>query len=46
MSLAVLQVNRDPVAAELQRMRQQMGLMQAELQCARAGGNVAEDVQV
>lgn len=40
------QVNRDPLAAEMQRMRQQLELMQAELLCARAGGPSNTEVQV
>jgi len=39
------QVNRDPLAAEMQRMRQQLELMQAELLCARAGGPSSTEVQ-
>ncbi|KAI5060275.1 hypothetical protein GOP47_0024695 [Adiantum capillus-veneris] len=38
-------VNRDPIAAELQRMRQQLELLQAELVCARAVGSTALDTQ-
>ncbi|KAL2652560.1 hypothetical protein R1flu_020688 [Riccia fluitans] len=38
-------VNRDPMAAEMQRMRQQLELMQAELLCARAG-SAPEEVQL
>ena len=34
------------MAAEMQRMRQQLELMQAELICARAGGPSNADVQV
>jgi len=40
------QVNRDPLAAEMLRMRQQLELMQAELLCARAGGPSNTEVQV
>ncbi|XP_024400613.1 kinesin-like protein KIN-4C isoform X1 [Physcomitrium patens] len=39
-------VNRDPLAAEMQRMRQQLELMQAELLCARAGGPSNTEVQM
>lgn len=42
----VFQVNRDPMAAEMQRMRHQLELMQAELICARGGGPSSADVQV
>lgn len=42
----VLQVNRDPMAAEMQRMRHQLEVMQAELICARGGGPSSADVQV
>ncbi|MCO5581252.1 hypothetical protein L7F22_035130 [Adiantum nelumboides] len=38
-------VNRDPIAAEMQRMRQQLELLQAELVCARAVGSTALDTQ-
>lgn len=34
------------MAAEMQRMRQQLELMQAELICARAGGPSSADVLV
>lgn len=40
------QVNRDPMAAEMQRMRQQLELMQAELVCARGGGPSSAENQV
>ena len=43
---STLQVNRDPIAAEMQRMRQQIELLQAELVCARADGNSTLDCQV
>ena len=43
---STLQVNRDPIAAEMQRMRQQIELLQAELVCARADGNSTLDSQV
>ena len=39
-------MNRDPLAAEMLRMRQQLELMQAELLCARAGGPSNTEVQV
>ncbi|KAG0626408.1 hypothetical protein M758_2G123600 [Ceratodon purpureus] len=39
-------VNRDPLAAEMLRMRQQLELMQAELLCARAGGPSNAEVQM
>jgi hypothetical protein len=39
-------VNRDPMAAEMQQMRQQLELMQAELLCVRAGGPSSTEVQV
>eukprot|EP00250_Pteridium_aquilinum_P007538 c17227_g1_i1 orf=339-4568(+) len=35
-------INRDPMAAEMQRMRQQVDLLQAELLCIRAGGSFEE----
>ncbi|CAM6127040.1 unnamed protein product [Calypogeia fissa] len=38
-------INRDPMAAEMSRMRQQLELMQAELLCARAG-SAPEEVQL
>ncbi|KAH7443972.1 hypothetical protein KP509_02G058600 [Ceratopteris richardii] len=38
-------VNRDPVAAEMQRLRQQLELLQTELMCARAVGSTALDTQ-
>jgi len=41
-----MQVNRDPLAAEMQRMRHQLEVMQAELICARGGGPSTSDVQV
>ncbi len=43
---SLVQVNRDPMAAEMQQMRQQLELMQAELLCARAGGPSSTEVQV
>eukprot|EP00250_Pteridium_aquilinum_P009656 c18833_g1_i1 orf=575-3943(-) len=39
-------VNRDPVMAEMQRMRQQLELLQAELLCFRAGGGGLEDTHM
>ncbi|KAL4179730.1 hypothetical protein AMTRI_Chr13g121520 [Amborella trichopoda] len=36
-------VNRDPVSSEMQRMRQQLEYLQAELICARGGGGVSPD---
>jgi kinesin family protein 4/21/27 len=39
-------VNRDPLAAEMQRMRQQLELMQAELLYARAGAPSNTEVQM
>ncbi|KAJ7517209.1 hypothetical protein O6H91_21G014700 [Diphasiastrum complanatum] len=39
-------VNRDPIGAEMQRMRQQLELLQAELLCVRATGCPSEDIQV
>lgn len=41
-----MQVNRDPMAAEMQRMRHQLEVMQAELICARGGGPSTADIQV
>nr|AMS24212.1 kinesin 4-Ic protein [Marsilea vestita] len=38
-------VNRDPMAAEMQKMRQQVELLQAELLCIREGGSF-EEIQV
>lgn len=46
MLVIILQVNRDPIAAEMQRMRQQLELLQGELVCARAVGSLALDTQV
>lgn len=40
------QVNRDPLTAEMQRLRQQLELAQVELICARAGGPSNSDMQV
>uniref|UniRef100_A0A7I4F3J3 Kinesin-like protein n=1 Tax=Physcomitrium patens TaxID=3218 RepID=A0A7I4F3J3_PHYPA len=37
--------NRDPLAAEMQRMKQQIELMQAEILCARAGGPSNNELQ-
>ena len=39
------QVNRDPMAAEMQRMRHQVELLQAELLCIREGSSI-EEMQV
>ncbi|XP_043714272.1 kinesin-like protein KIN-4A isoform X2 [Telopea speciosissima] len=39
-------VNRDPVSSEMQRMRQQLEYLQAELHCARGGGASSDEVQV
>ncbi|KAG0589833.1 hypothetical protein KC19_1G052000 [Ceratodon purpureus] len=39
-------VNRDPMAAEMQRMKHQLEVMQAELICARGGGPTSADVQM
>ncbi|CAL9761234.1 unnamed protein product [Musa acuminata subsp. burmannicoides] len=39
-------INRDPVAAEMQRMRSQLEQLQAELQFCRGGGAPFEDLQV
>ena len=39
------QVNRDPMAAEMRHMRQQVELLQAELLCIREGGSF-EEIQV
>ena len=39
------QVNRDPMAAEMQRMRHQVELLQAELLCIREG-SLFEEMQV
>ena len=41
-----IQVNRDPMAAEMQRLRHQLEVMQAELICARSGGPSLADIQV
>eukprot|EP00268_Persea_americana_P049671 TRINITY_DN5337_c2_g1_i2.p1 TRINITY_DN5337_c2_g1~~TRINITY_DN5337_c2_g1_i2.p1 ORF type:complete len:933 (-),score=237.96 TRINITY_DN5337_c2_g1_i2:2230-5028(-) len=38
-------VNRDPVSNEMQRMRQQLEYLQAELLCAR-GGAASDEIQV
>eukprot|EP00850_Spirogloea_muscicola_P022203 SM000282S10606 [mRNA] locus=s282:44313:52164:- [translate_table: standard] len=37
-------VNRDPAAAELHRLRQQLQMMQAELMCSRAAGSSQHEV--
>ncbi|URE33587.1 CXC [Musa troglodytarum] len=39
-------INRDPVAAEMQRMRSQLEQLQAELQFCRGGGAPFEELQV
>lgn len=39
-------INRDPMAAEMQRLRQQLEMAHVELICARAGGPSASDVQI
>ncbi|CAK9197643.1 unnamed protein product [Sphagnum troendelagicum] len=39
-------VNRDPMAAEMQHIRQQLEIAQAELMCARAGGPSSADIQM
>ncbi|XP_043708204.1 kinesin-like protein KIN-4A isoform X2 [Telopea speciosissima] len=39
-------VNRDPVSGEMQRMRQRLEYLQAELLCARGGGASSDEVQV
>ncbi|KAK9109273.1 hypothetical protein Sjap_017333 [Stephania japonica] len=39
-------VNRDPISSEMQRMRQQLECLQAELLCARGGGASSDEVQV
>ncbi|KAI5057754.1 hypothetical protein GOP47_0027769 [Adiantum capillus-veneris] len=39
-------VNRDPMVAEMQRLRQQLELLQAELLCFRAGGGSPEDTHM
>ena len=41
----VLQVNRDLISNEMQKMRQQLMNLQAEL-CARGGGAQSDEVQV
>ncbi|MCO5550274.1 hypothetical protein L7F22_003755 [Adiantum nelumboides] len=35
-------VNRDPMAAEMQRMRQQLEVLQAQIQCMNEGGSFEE----
>jgi hypothetical protein len=40
-----LQVNRDLISNEMQKMRQQLKYLQAEL-CARGGGAPSDEVQV
>ncbi|KAH7373068.1 hypothetical protein KP509_17G035400 [Ceratopteris richardii] len=39
-------VNRDPMVAEMQRLRQQLESLQAELLCFRAGGSSLDDVHI
>eukprot|EP01018_Ginkgo_biloba_P022477 Gb_12250 [translate_table: standard] len=39
-------VNRDPMATEMQRMRQQLEYLQAELLCARSGSVSSNEVQL
>ncbi|OVA15880.1 Kinesin [Macleaya cordata] len=39
-------VNRDPISNEMQKMRQQLEYLQAELLCARGGGAASDEVQV
>ncbi|KAG0584179.1 hypothetical protein KC19_3G191000 [Ceratodon purpureus] len=39
-------VNRDPMVAEMQRLRQQLEMAHVELICARAGGPSSSDVQM
>jgi kinesin family protein 4/21/27 len=39
-------INRDPAVAEMQRMRNQLDYLQAELLCYRAGGVSSDEVQV
>ncbi|KAK9112692.1 hypothetical protein Scep_020211 [Stephania cephalantha] len=39
-------VNRDPISSEMQRMRQQLECLQAELLCARGAGASSDEVQV
>ncbi|KAH7302524.1 hypothetical protein KP509_23G076300 [Ceratopteris richardii] len=39
-------VNRDPMVAEMQRLRQQLESLQAELLCFRAGGSSPDDVHI
>uniref|UniRef100_A0A1D1ZCR1 Chromosome-associated kinesin KIF4 n=2 Tax=Anthurium amnicola TaxID=1678845 RepID=A0A1D1ZCR1_9ARAE len=39
-------VNRDPLSSEMQRMRQQLEYLQAELLCARGGGSSSDEIQV
>lgn len=39
-------INRDPVTAEMQRMRSQLEHLQAELLFCRSGGSALEELQV
>ena len=45
-TLLILQINRDPVAAEMQRMRSQLEQLQSELLFCRGGGAPLEELQV
>ncbi|XP_038984123.1 kinesin-like protein KIN-4A isoform X2 [Phoenix dactylifera] len=38
-------VNRNPISNEMQRMRQQIEYLQAELLCARGGGAASDEIQ-
>ncbi|XP_010928361.1 kinesin-like protein KIN-4A isoform X2 [Elaeis guineensis] len=38
-------VNRNPISDEMQRMRQQIECLQAELLCARGGGTASDEIQ-
>ncbi|KAG1363947.1 kinesin-like protein KIN-4A [Cocos nucifera] len=38
-------VNRNPISDEMQRMRQQIEYLQAELLCARGGGTASDEIQ-
>lgn len=44
-ALYLIQVNRDLVSNEMQKMRQQLEYLQAEL-CARRGGTSSDEMQV
>lgn len=41
-NLLIIQVNRDPMSNEMQKMRQQLEYLQAELLSARAGASSDE----